>query len=207
MVTSRRHRVGGPLLALVICATCSSGSASHATGTTTTATTARARGTHAQTTPAPRAATQACNSAEHTRPLGKMPTPHVVGHRFVLEGSHSLAWLDPSGAATPTIAGTAAWQKLTTGWEGLDNPVMLAGGRARLLLGYFTSPSVGPGPHGTEHILAWVVYKQHIELDARGDGSPAPGPVCRFYTAYSVLNANTGKGLFAASFLTAHGGS
>ena len=192
-VTMRRNAVG-LLVVVVFVSACSGGGARQSSVRTTTVVSSR--------TPTTPAASEACDLANRSRPIGNMPRPEIVAHRFVLEGnSHTFVWLDPPGTATPTITGTAAWQKLTTGAGLLDNPILVGGGRARLLLGYLSSASDFLGPNGTEHVLAWVIYRPHIPLDARGPGSPAPGPVCRFYTAYSVLDANTGEALGASMSL------
>jgi hypothetical protein len=143
------------------------------------------------------------------RPVGAMPVPRTVTTRLALPVA-GTAWLDPPGAARPAVTGARAWQDLTSGSQ-RDSSVMFGGGRAQLLLGYFTAPGSGPGPNGFQHVLAWVTYKQHVALSAVADGmvigptgggptsSTAPAPVCAFGATYSALDATTGEGMLAAS--------
>ena len=138
-----------------------------------------------------------------------MPAPRIVTRRLVLPVA-GTAWLDPPRTAAPTVTAARAWEELTSGSE-RDSDVMFGGGRAQLLLGYFTSPGSGPGPNGFQHVLAWVIYEQHVALPAQGDGmaigptdggttsTTVPAPVCSFGSTYAVLDATTGKGMLAAS--------
>jgi hypothetical protein len=138
-----------------------------------------------------------------------MPVPRTVATRLALPVA-GMAWLDPPGNARPAVSGAQAWQALTSGSQ-RDSTVMFGGGRAQLLLGYFTAPGSGPGPHGFQHVLAWVIYEQHVARSTLGDGmsiaptggaatsATAPTPICAFGAAYSVLDATTGVGLLAAA--------
>ena len=143
------------------------------------------------------------------RRVGAMPAPRIVSRRLVLPVA-GTAWLDPPPNAAPTVTAARAWGELTSGSERVSD-VMNGSGRAQLLLGYFTSPGSGPGPNGFQHVLAWVIYEQHVALPAQGDGmaigptgaeptsSTGAAPVCDFGSAYAVLDATTGKGMLAAS--------
>jgi hypothetical protein len=202
MVTKGSCGVEACLVALVLCAVsaCSGGGATHATGITAIG----------RTTPGitKRATAQACTAADLSRPLGNMPNPEAVRSRFVLDGGY--ASLDAPGKVTPKVTGTAAWLKLTRAPD-LNDPILVGGGRARLLLGYLTSPSDFLGPNGTQHILVWVIYKHPTAVGNEGTG-PGRGPtgdgrrtlttvppVCRFGTSYAVLNATTGQWLWSSS--------
>jgi hypothetical protein len=214
VVNTGVRRVG--LSALIAClAACSSGGGKQSTPTTPSKAIATTHVPPSTTAPALpiRAVARGCSEADLQRHIGTMPTPHAVSRRFVLD-PNGAAWLDPSGNTAPTVSAREAWGELTTGSQ-RDSYMTFGGGRPQLLLGYFTSPSSGPGPKGFAHILSWVIYKTHTAVGP-GDGpGPSPigpssagvtttptilQPICSFGTAYSALDATTGNGLIVAVF-------
>lgn len=151
------------------------------------------------TAPSPSSTTRPeCTEADLRQPIGNgRPAPKGVTSQFFLRKNE--AWLDPAGTAMPTVTAEEAWRKLTKNMAG--------GGRAQLLLGYYTSIfPIRNGAPEEVHVLAWVVFVEHIALPTPGGpfvlgtASTVPRPICGFGTAYTVLDATTGQQLVFASY-------